>query len=800
MNRDRLLREGCELIVRTMSLRPPQAEALRAMRDALLRLPTRLKDCSPEQRREFLTLREEWTHAFHPTFTFALATGVGKTRLAGAVIAFLWLTGEAQTFLILAPRRAVLRRFENAFDLRFREYIFVDPNLVPEPSIVRGDEIDGPRAFELDGDLLAQGPKIYLLSPQLIASSERFQRPVAFFGRSPAQVLAQRNDLVVIADEAHHIGRLSATQTTAWAGAVRALSPCLQLGLTATPRGEEGEHVIYEYPLRRALREGLYTKDVHICVRAFESSGLTDEDVDRAAIDYSLDRLDRKHAAAAAAAAGSDFPPVKPVCVFFARDIAHAEEVTSWLVDTGRVSEAEILLTHSDMSKSEEELERLLSIEQVDNPVRVVVNVMELTEGWDVTNVYVVTPLRAMATFQGALQAMGRGLRLPAGRRVNNPILDELDVVCFGRERLERIVSEATDWSGTDNAASSGIKVTASDQADPELVGVHVASVGAPRFKCANLRIAGRELNLVLSPEALHRVSAAIVTEVRLAAASTRLGYGRPKIARDRFARAAALRCIRALPQFLSDERHTGDIEDIVQNWMSDVRPGTGPIDFDPAEVGEEIAAALRRNVKLAAPEYEQRAGDLTVEFPSYVGHQEVMLAPGEPLPTITVASLPFYERDAFKKGQLYQGWVSDVSNTTHRWTKAGHEAYAFDSEPEAMTAVLLDRAQEVDWWVRNAPVRFEIETPVGGSYRPDFIVKYKEDTPISYLFLEPKADHRWTDPLSDERLKNRAALEWAERQRAIGHQISVGVALETDIRRSASWPELFARLHPRIS
>src|SRR6516165_89834 len=129
MTRDRLLREGCELVIRTMNLRPPQAEALRALRDALLRLPTQLRRCSPEQRREFLAVKEGWTHAFHPTFTFALATGVGKTRLAGAVIAFLWLTGEAQVFLILAPRRAVLRRFENALDPRFREYIFIDPNL-----------------------------------------------------------------------------------------------------------------------------------------------------------------------------------------------------------------------------------------------------------------------------------------------------------------------------------------------------------------------------------------------------------------------------------------------------------------------------------------------------------------------------------------------------------------------------------------------------------------------------------------------------------------------------------------------
>jgi len=465
-------------------------------------------------------------------------------------------------------------------------------------------------------------------------------------------------------------------------------------------------------------------------------------------------------------------------------------------VDTGRVSEEEVLLTHSEMSKSEEELERLLGIESIQNPVRVVVNVMELTEGWDVANVYVVTPLRAMATFQGALQAMGRGLRLPAGRRLGNPVLDELDVVCFGREKLERIVSEAVGWTGTNTVEAGGLKVTPSDQADPELVPVAVKSIGDPKFRCADLRIARRELDLVLSPEALRSVSAAIVTEVRLAAASTRLG-GRAKVARDRFTRAAALRCIRALPQFLSDEKHAKDIEQIIETWMSDVRPGTGPVDFDPAEVGEEIAAALRRNAKMAAPEYQQVADEKVIQFPAYVGREEVMLAPGAPPPSKAVADMQFYKKDFFKKGQLYQGW-SDSDGKPYRWTRAGHEAYAFDAEPEAMAAVLLDRAEEVEWWVRNAPVRFEIETPAGGQYRPDFVVKVRSEKAPSYLLLEPKADIRWSDPQSEERLKNRAALEWAERQRALGHQIDVGVALETDIKRSASWAELFVRLQPK--
>src|SRR4051812_19418746 len=97
-----------------MALRPPQALALRALRDLLRELPAPLKECSTEQLRSYLAQNGRWQHAAHPVFTLSLATGVGKTRLAGAVMAFLYLAKESETFLIIAPRRAVLRRFADA--------------------------------------------------------------------------------------------------------------------------------------------------------------------------------------------------------------------------------------------------------------------------------------------------------------------------------------------------------------------------------------------------------------------------------------------------------------------------------------------------------------------------------------------------------------------------------------------------------------------------------------------------------------------------------------------------------------
>ena len=159
------------------------------------------------------------------------------------------------------------------------------------------------------------------------------------------------------------------------------------------------------------------------------------------------------------------------------------------------------------------------------------------------------------------------------------------------------------------------------------------------------------------------------------------------------------------------------------------------------------------------------------------------MLAPGASPPTKTVSDLPVFIIGNFKPRQHYRGW-----------TKSVHSAYAFDSEPEALLAGLLDHANEISWWARNSPVRLEIDTPAG-IYRPDFITGLPSVRGASYLVLEAKADFRWEDRFSEARLKNRSAQEWAEQQRTLGHNIRISLALESDIRGSGSWAELVRRL-----
>jgi len=64
-----------------------------------------------------------------------------------------------------------------------------------------------------------------------------------------------------------------------------------------------------------------------------------------------------------------------------------------------------------------------------------------LKEGWDVTNLYTIIPLRTAASLTLREQTIGRGLRLPYGKRTGNLKVDKLTIVAH--DRFQEIVEEA---------------------------------------------------------------------------------------------------------------------------------------------------------------------------------------------------------------------------------------------------------------------------------------------------------------------------------------------------------------------
>ena len=65
--------------------------------------------------------------------------------------------------------------------------------------------------------------------------------------------------------------------------------------------------------------------------------------------------------------------------------------------------------------ESEEATTKLLELEHTDE-TEIVIHVNKLKEGWDVTNLYTIVPLRASASDILTEQTLGRGLRLPYGK------------------------------------------------------------------------------------------------------------------------------------------------------------------------------------------------------------------------------------------------------------------------------------------------------------------------------------------------------------------------------------------------
>src|SRR6185312_10753748 len=91
----------------------------------------------------------------------------------------------------------------------------------------------------------------------------------------------------------------------------------------------------------------------------------------------------------------------------------------------------------------DEMVERLLKVEHTDEPTEIVIHVNMLKEGWDVTNLYTIVPLRAANARTLIEQSIGRGLRLPYGKRTGVTAVDRLNIVAH--DRFQEIVDEANN-------------------------------------------------------------------------------------------------------------------------------------------------------------------------------------------------------------------------------------------------------------------------------------------------------------------------------------------------------------------
>src|SRR4051794_31180580 len=99
-------------IAARLSLRPPQLRSLEILSEVTslfsLRKDSNIDDALASVRAAFPTV-ESFERDF-PSLCFALATGVGKTRLMGAFIAYLHVQKGVQHFFVLAPNLTIYNK------------------------------------------------------------------------------------------------------------------------------------------------------------------------------------------------------------------------------------------------------------------------------------------------------------------------------------------------------------------------------------------------------------------------------------------------------------------------------------------------------------------------------------------------------------------------------------------------------------------------------------------------------------------------------------------------------------------
>lgn len=439
-----------------LSLRPPQEESLKRLVRALEAAPELLSHdrevgaILPTLKAEFPTL-EDFEREF-PSLCFALATGVGKTRLMGAFIAYLHLAHGINNFFVLAPNLTIYNKLITDFTPNTPKYVFkgIGEFAINPPRIITGDNYDQSGA-DITGDLFG-GIRVNIFNISKINSEvrggkePRIKRMREVLGDSYFNHLANLPDLVLLMDESHRY------RAQAGMRAINELKPLLGLELTATPFVESSrgpvpfKNVVMDYPLARAMEDGFVKEPAVVTQRNFKASDHTPEEVEKIKLEDGVRLHETTKVELLTYARENGVKPVKPFMLVIARDTTHASQLKELIESEafyeGRYAGKVIQVDSSRTGAEEEEMiSRLLAVESPDEPTEIVIHVNMLKEGWDVTNLYTIVPLRAANARTLIEQSIGRGLRLPYGKRTGVGAVDRLNIVAH--DKFQEIIDEA---------------------------------------------------------------------------------------------------------------------------------------------------------------------------------------------------------------------------------------------------------------------------------------------------------------------------------------------------------------------
>jgi type III restriction enzyme len=444
-----------ENIKQRLSLRKPLQEAL----DILTQLSAEL-ELSKEVD---LKTELEKVQALYPTCSdferefpsicFSIATGVGKTRLMGACIAYLYLEKGIKNFFVLAPNLTIYNKLIEDFGNSSNpKYVFngIADFVHNKPVIITGDNYNQVSSLFSETEIrinifnvskFARETKPVIEGGRNMAP--RIKRLSEYLGQSYWEYLSGLNDLVILMDEAH---RYHADKSKV---AINELQPILGIELTATPIDEKSNqfrNVVYEYSLAKALEDGLYVKNPTIATRKdFKSQGKSEEEIEKIKLQDAISIHEDTKQELKLYALNSGKRLVKPFILVVCVNTTHAKSIYD-LINSNEFYEgayASKVLQIDSTTRNEELVEQqFISLESEDNEIEIVIHVNMLKEGWDVTNLYTIVPLRASNAPILVEQTIGRGLRLPfSGERTGNEKVDKLTVVAH--DNFDKVIEAA---------------------------------------------------------------------------------------------------------------------------------------------------------------------------------------------------------------------------------------------------------------------------------------------------------------------------------------------------------------------
>lgn len=750
-----------------------------------------------------------------------LATGVGKTYLAAALIEYLARQG-VRNVLFVTPGTTIYEKTIANFTPGSDKHVAgadFEPLLITADNFARGQVGD---ALHDNSQLKLFVFNVQQLIKPTVNTSRRTRAADEYIGGALYDHLRAADDLVIIADE-HHVYNSSAK---AFSNAIRDLSPRALVGLTATPDSADLDKVIYRYSLAEAIAD----QHVKIPVIVYRQDGLKDTATQLA----DAARLrELKEPSWLAYAELHARPLVHPVLFVVCQTINDAEDVASSLTAHLPADGAVLLITSQS---SDEALAALANVERPDSPVRAIVSVDKLKEGWDVRNIGVIVGLRALASQTLTEQILGRGLRLPFGARTGVAAIDQVDVVAHESYKellknkeslLERMVTAnavsepppvLTEFEGGFRIAPATPPAGLAPGADDSLAGLSEADLlivssidEAERVFTAEQKSVGQYLASV--PDKPHIVFPRrdrTLQPVQFSLASLSLDDVRlegKKYSSNQTVSIAgtAIDAQRDLEGNVAVVTHGVDNVDATQNYLpaSTVRSdlvnrilnlGLVAALLTERLLAHDIAAAFLEGAGVADSDTEnwttQRAAQAENAIATLV-RQAFARNDRQPAFVFTPVTL-LQPRPA---PPIIHEWYDDfVTREWYGgWNKSAESAASFDSfTGEFAFAKLVDNSDEVSWWLRlyqSDPVWITL-TPVG-RYFPDFIVI---DRAGVHWLVEAKSD---AAAASDTTVaaKKAAAEEWAI---AVNDSKSFGtwrylLVTESEIKAASNWNALVA-------